>query len=338
VQHRDTDVTVIGAGVAGLTTAICLAESGLSVAVHAAEPPLQTTSVAAGAVWGPHLVGEDERIARWAAVTLDKLREIGATGPTGTGGNGVAPQSFVHQTTGIAATRTAAGSPPDFAASAESLSACDPAEVPPGYESAWRLSAPLVAMPEYLEYLYQRYLRSGGQPVVLASYPALPDAGRGAASPVVVNCTGAGAHQLVPDPDVVAVRGQVVVVRNPGISEFFVGVGPADGDLTYLFPHGERLVLGGTEQPGNWNRAPDEATADRIVAACSAVHPQLATAPVVAHRVGLRPFRSKVRLEAERMPAGPTVVHNYGHGGSGVTLSWGCALDAVGLVLAALGA
>jgi hypothetical protein len=47
-----------------------------------------------------------------------------------------------------------------------------------------------------------------------------------------------------------------------------------------------------------------------------------ATEPV---RVGLRPFRrGGVRLEAE---AGTRIVHNYGHGGSGVTLSWGCALE-----------
>jgi len=57
---------------------------------------------------------------------------------------------------------------------------------------------------------------------------------------------------------------------------------------------------------------------------------------VLEHRVGLRPARTSVRLEAER--AGEvTFVHNYGHGGSGVTLSWGCAEDATELVLAALG-
>jgi len=47
--------------------------------------------------------------------------------------------------------------------------------------------------------------------------------------------------------------------------------------------------------------------------------------------VCLRPFRpSGPRLEAERFGA-KTVVHNYGHGGSGWSLSWGCADEAAAL-------
>ncbi|MGO8956099.1 MAG: FAD-dependent oxidoreductase, partial [Streptosporangiaceae bacterium] len=117
--------------------------------------------------------------------------------------------------------------------------------------------------------------------------------------------------------------------------EFFVGTGPAPDDLVYLFPHGDTVVLGGTAEAGNWNREPDAATAEQILAACIAVRPQLRAATVLRHRVGLRPVRSSVRLEAERAD-GVTIVHNYGHGGAGVTLSWGCAQDASQLALAAL--
>jgi D-amino-acid oxidase len=48
---------------------------------------------------------------------------------------------------------------------------------------------------------------------------------------------------------------------------------------------------------------------------------------VVAHRVGLRPVRPEVRLEAVGR-----VIHCYGHGGAGVTVSWGCAEEVLGLV------
>jgi D-amino-acid oxidase len=315
---------VIGAGVIGLSTAICLAEAGLTVAVHAAEPPERTTSSAAGAIWGPHLVGDDDRIGRWASTTRQALGEL-----------------LEHPFVRVCSGTSAAGpdqdpGPPEVAHGAPDLVACPAADVPPGYATGWRFSAPLISMPEYLGYLCERYLQAGGEPVVRAAYPALADAAHAAGCPVLVNCSGSGANQLVPDPSIVPYRGQVAVARNPGITEFFVGAGGPGADLTYVLPHGDRVVLGGTEQEGDWNLAPDPATADRIVAACTAAVPALERAQILAHRVGLRPFRPAVRLEREAGPDGTTIVHNYGHGGSGVTLSWGCAQDAAALAIAAL--
>ena len=322
------DVTVIGAGVIGLSTAICLAEAGAQVAVHAAEPPERTTSAAAGALWGPHLVGADDRIGRWAEETRRRLLEL-MTFP------------FVQECSGMSAEAgvAATGSqPPEVAATAPGLTACPPGEVPPGYAVAWRFRAPLVSMPEYLGYLRERYLAAGGQPIVSAAYPTLAAAAQEADGGVLVNCAGTGARSLVPDPAVVAVRGQVVIARNPGITEFFVGAGHPAAELTYVFPHAGRVVLGGTEVHDDWRLAPDPGTADQILAACAAVVPALAGATVLEHRVGLRPYRPAVRLETEQAADGTAVVHNYGHGGSGVTLSWGCAQDAAALALAALDA
>ncbi len=318
------EVTILGAGVVGLTTAVRLAESGVTVAVHAAEPPLQTTSLAAGAVWGPHLVGPHDRVEHWAAQTLSTLHELIAAG-----------HPFVRLVDGVAFSRLAETAPPEFAAGASNLSACPAEELPDGYLTGWRLTAPLVTMPQYLSWLHERYRSAGGRAIRLIRYPTLADASRAAATRVMVNCTGCGANELVPDPEVTPVRGQAVVVANPGITRFFVGFGPG-GDLTYCFPHGDRVVLGGTEQPGDWNREPDPRLAKQIIANCSVIEPALEGAAVLEHRVGLRPVRPQVRLEAVRAPDGVTVVHNYGHGGAGVTLSWGCATEAAELVQAAL--
>jgi D-amino-acid oxidase len=248
-----------------------------------------------------------------------------------------AEPDVVHVAPGITATRTADAEPPEFAAGAADLRRCEPVELPEGYLAAWRLTAPLVSMPAYLGYLHERYLKAGGRPVQQQAFGTLADSVTGTGGRVIVNCTGCGARTLVPDPAVAPVRGQVVVTSNPGVSQFFVGVGAEPGDLTYFFPHGESVVLGGTEQLGNWSREPDPGTATRIVAACAAVEPKLADAAVLEHRVGLRPGRPQVRLETALADDGTTVVHNYGHGGSGVTLSWGCAEEAAGLALAALG-
>jgi D-amino-acid oxidase len=321
--------------VIGLTTGICLAEAGLRVLIAAAEPPQQSTSIAAGAVWGPHLVGHDDRIARWGQVTLDRFAELAGSRPDKRSVAGLT--GIVHTATGITASREEHASPPEFAPDPGALTAADPDEIPAGYRSAWRLSAPLIAMPEYLDYLAGRFGRAGGASTFPASFGSLSDASRLAqGARVIVNCTGTGARDLVPDASVTPVRGQAVVVANPGITEFFVGTGSDPGDLTYFFPHREVVVLGGTEQPGDCRREPDPATAERIVAACTAVQPALRGARVLGHRVGLRPARPSVRLEAEQLRADLTVIHNYGHGGAGVTLSWGCAADAAALALAVL--
>lgn len=330
MTQTDSDVLVIGAGVTGLSTAVCLAEAGVIVTVAAAEPPQQTTSVAAGALWGPHMVGADDRIARWSGVTLDRLAELSAPE---LGANALA--GIVRSATGITATAGPDPDPPsEFAAS--SLTPCEPAEIPAGYDAGWRMTAPLIAMPEYLDYLQQRLGRAGGTTTFPVKFAAIDDARAFAPSArVIVNCTGCGARELTGDTSVVPVRGQAVVVANPGLAEFFVGTGAARWQLTYVFPHDDVVLLGGTEQVGDWSREPDPAIAAQIISACTAVRPELAGAPVLGHRTGLRPTRPQVRLEAEQYGS-VTVLHNYGHGGAGVTLSWGCAEEATQLALAAL--
>jgi D-amino-acid oxidase len=321
VNSREPDVVVIGAGVSGLTTAICLAEAGLAVSVRAAKPPLATTSAAAGALWGPHLVGMDERVPRWAAITLARLLDLLGDQATG-----------VRLVSGVEASRSPQQDPPAWLASADGQPPRPAGLLPAGYAAGWEVTAPLVAMPVYLGYLLDRLRRAGVDIHDDCTFGSLPEAIGQAGAPMVVNCSGIGAHLLVPDPAVTPVRGQVVVVANPGISDFFVGAGQDPDDLIYLFPHRDTVVLGGTEQPGNWSVEPDPATAERIMRSCTALEPRLAGTEVIAHRVGLRPVRPSVRLEAEELGDGRRLLHNYGHGGAGITLSWGCALDVVNMV------
>jgi D-amino-acid oxidase len=322
------DVLVIGAGVSGLTTAVCLAEAGATVRIAAATPPAQTTSAAAGAIWGPHLVAMDDRAAHWADVTLARLLDLTAE-----------PAAAVRTLTGRQAARTRTD-PPDWVASLAGFRLCTSQELPAGFAAGWRFAAPVVTMPAYLAYLEARFRDSGGQAGETRNvkFGSLQEASSRTSAGVIVNCAGIGAYGLVSDCELMPVRGQVVVAANPGITEFFIGLGDESADLSYIFPHGDTVVLGGTEGHGDWSLEPDQATADRILRDCAAIEPSLRGARVVGHRVGLRPVRPAVRLEAERLPGGRTVVHNYGHGGAGVSLSWGCAGDAAGLALAALGA
>jgi D-amino-acid oxidase len=125
------------------------------------------------------------------------------------------------------------------------------------------------------------------------------------------------------DPRMKPVRGQHVVVENPGLTEFFYERSQGAA-LTSFIPHARRLVLGGTVEPGEWSLEPDPAVTEDILRRCAAVEPRIAGATVIGVDVGLRPGRAEVRLDEERVD-GARVVHNYGHGGVGVALSWGCA-------------
>ena len=185
-------------------------------------------------------------------------------------------------------------------------------------------------MPVYLDYLRARFERAGGT-LEVAAVRSLPELA--GIAPVLVNCSGAGAHDLVPDPAVVPVRGQVVIAANPGIEEFYINRDDEPPWITYMFPHGDTVLLGGTNEEGAWDEEPRPYIAERIVAACSAIDPRLRGVEILEHRVGLRPCRPEVRLESEPLD-GSILWHNYGHGGAGISLSWGCAAEIAAEILA----
>jgi D-amino-acid oxidase len=317
----DVDALVVGAGVVGLTTAACLAEAGLRTAVTAADPPGRTTSIAAGAIWGPVRCGPRERVAGWARAGLEVLSALAAD-----------PAAGIRQVSGVMVLASPEPAP-DWLADlpAPGWPASRPltaAELPAGMACGWRYTAPVVTMPRYLPYLAERFRRAGGTITTGARVESLASL----AAPLIVNCTGIGARDLVPDPSVVPVRGQVVVVANPGLTEFYRA--PADGpEYCYAFPHDDVVVLGGTADEGSWDLTPSKDAARRILRDCGTVFPELADAPVVTERVGLRPYRPEVRLEAEDLGDGRVLWHSYGHGGAGVTLSWGCARELTAAVL-----
>ncbi|MET8676613.1 FAD-dependent oxidoreductase [Streptomyces sp. NPDC004647] len=316
----ESDVIVVGGGVIGLTTAIVLAESAQRVRVWSRDPAGDTTSAVAGGLCWPYRIEPEEQAVTWSLHSFHVLSEL-AEAPDETGVRLVA--GTMADTSGWDMGRWGESVPGLRAARAE--------ELPDGYEAGFHARTPLVDMRAHLPYLERRLAAAGG---VLERRVAvsLDEAGREAS--FVVNCTGLGARDLVPDPDVRPVQGQLVVVENPGIDQWFVAAGGGAEETTYILPQPYGVILGGTAREGAWDLTPDPGTAEAIVRRCARCHRGLAEARVLEHRVGLRPFRSRVRLEVERLPGGALCVHNYGHGGAGITVSWGCAEEAAWLIVA----
>lgn len=311
------DAIVVGAGVIGLTTGICLAEAGLRVQIRTEVPPPRTTSAAAGAMVGPASSPPGDRAWAWEQATLVEFTELATVADTG-----------VRIRRGLLAARPGSPPPPPGMAEAAGLTPADPADLPHGFEYGLWATAPLVNMPRYLGYLTDRFGAAGGR-VDIAPITSLSDVA--AETPLMANCTGIGARNLVPDPEVHPVRGQHVIVENPGLDTFFLET-PLGTAWASYFPHGDHVVLGGTATVDDRNLAADPAIAREIQNRCAEVEPRLRDARVVGHRVGLRPARPTVRLEIEKIGSS-RCVHNYGHGGVGVSMSWGCAREATSMLM-----
>ncbi|MBS4729831.1 FAD-binding oxidoreductase [Mycobacterium sp. SM1] len=312
---------VVGAGVSGLTTAICLAEAGWAVRVWAAAMPEATTSVVAGAVWTPVFSEPVAKTLAWSEASLRTFAELSENPATGVR---LAPALIV----GVpgAGELPGVGEGASHAKLVPDLRSADPAEIPDGFQVGFHATLPLIDMPRYLVYLTGRLAAAGGE-VEMHSVRSLAEAAD--AAPTVVNCAGLGARDLAADDSVRPAFGQHVVLTNPGLEQLFLELS-TDTEWTCYFPHPQRVVCGGIRIPGRWDTSPEPDVTERILRRCRRIEPRLATAEVIETITGLRPDRPAVRVAAE--PLGRArCIHNYGHGSSGVTLSWGCAREAAEL-------
>ena len=311
-------VIVLGCGVSGLSTGIRLLEAGYTVSIWARDLPPHTTSNVAAAIWHPYIAFPVERVVAWGQRTFDVLCELSEVPETGV---------VIRQ--GLEVFNEDRPDP-WWQNCVRNFRYALPEELPAGYRGGYIFEVPITEMSIYLAYLMRRFTEAGGE-IVQREVTTLQEAGD--ECDIVANCTGLGAHKLLGDNEMYPVRGQIVRV-SPPIERFMLDE-PEDGThtVTYIIPRSTDCVLGGTAQVGNWSLEPDMEIAENILQRCIRLAPELKHAQVTEHVVGLRPGRSAVRLEVETQPGGALLAHNYGHGGSGVTLSWGCAEDIVAQVV-----
>ncbi len=324
-------ITVIGAGVIGLSCAYELAEAGHEVTVIADHGPGDTVSALAGALWFPyHAAGTEQVVER----SLRRFVELAALGDTGAD---TATDDFtddvppVQMRTGVLHERL---DTPDRSWVAPLVEVLGDDAVQP-VDGGVRATLPMIMTSRYLAWLMDSCRMNGVafQWRTVASLEELT----GTTDAVVIAGGLRGGDLLGGDDAVAPVRGQLMLVANgdggedgPLLTDWVV-----DSDdpahMTYVFPREDEIVVGGTSEPGSWDETPDQATAEAILARAEALVPELTELPIIGHGAGLRPARETVRIEhvdGHDLP----VIAAYGHGGAGVTLSWGTAERVVELV------
>jgi D-amino-acid oxidase len=311
-------VAIVGAGVSGLTCGALFAERGFPVKIFAEQIAEQTTSGAAGALWFPYDAEPADKVIPWALATYKVLVDLCKDARSGV--SMIELRQYCRtgeiQIPDWASSFVIPSTPPVMSSEVEtSLNISDSA-----FSNGFAITVPLMDTTIYLDYLINRFQKAGGEIKESVRFEKLEDVDP--KFDLVINCAGIGARKLAHDVDLEPHRGQVAIV--PKINNLNCAVVCDDAPLMYAIPRTNDCVFGGTNDVSD-NLNPDSATTKSIVAECSRIL-NIQKPRVLRERVGLRPFRkSGVRLEKEKLRDGRTVIHNYGHGGSGFTLSWGCA-------------
>jgi glycine/D-amino acid oxidase-like deaminating enzyme len=254
--HRDA--AVIGCGALGLSTARLLQDAGFGVTIYARDLPPNTTSNIAGAQWAPTSVVDTEartpafeqqfvRASRFAYRYFQNL-----AGPK----YGVWwRENYVIDD----APTTALAWEIEVISELLPMTSLAPGEHAFGARHVRRFLSMHIEPATYLAAVLTDYRLAGGR-VVVREFPdrqslaALPE-------PLIVNCTGLSAGKLFDDPDVMPVKGQLLVLA-PQADVDYITIGPAG---LYMMPRQDGIILGGSFERGEWSLEPTAAVRDRIL-------------------------------------------------------------------------
>ncbi len=313
---NNKNIIVIGAGVSGLSTAILLHDAGYEVTIWTKDLTADTTSNIAAAFWYPYLCNPRDKAISWSKFTYQYL-EKNTLGDETSGTRYIMFTEYLKEK-----------SPePWWRPAVEVFERPAPAELPEGYVDGYRTKAIVMDTSRYLPWLLNQ-LENRGIEIVQRTISSFDEA-FDEQYQVVVNCTALGSRELCDDDRLYPVRGQVVRVEPNGFTE--VVADESDENLTYIIPRFNDIIIGGTAQANDWNLKVDPDDTTDILRKAGVIADEFTDVKVLEEKVGLRPARDEIRLEAEDKN-GKTLIHNYGHGGAGFTLSWGCANEVVKLV------
>lgn len=313
-------IAVVGGGIIGISSALYAVEQvpGIDITVIGAEFTPNTTGDGSAGFWNPYIFGAipAEKMRSWCSDSFNYLQKIGCSAEGKRCGVGFLSCYQLSERPIEEPLYS------DIFLEWRHMKSRELELFPKQYRYGAFFTTIFAECKKLLPYMMDRFKAKGGKIIQrrihkLTELSELYD--------VVINCTGVEAAHLVGDREVQPIRGQVIRVRAPWIKHAVTA-----GNF-YILPNSDDVVCGGTRQVGNWNKNVDPQDRENIWNGCCSLVPSLRHAEVITEWVGLRPGRSYPRIERETIRGynGSTleVIHNYGHGGSGVTLFWGCARD-----------
>lgn len=191
------------------------------------------------------------------------------------------------------------------------------------FESGWHIEVPLIETPVYLPFLLNAFKKKGGKikKKIIQSFDELMND-----ETIVINCTGLGSRELAHDDQLIPIRGQIALMKTKNQHRIILD----DSAPTYIVYRTDGCICGGTYEENCYEAEPEVKTMWQVLLRCFELEPQLKnSATLISCWAGLRPYRPDIRVERE---PGKSLIHNYGHGGSGFTVSWGCAEEVMKLL------
>lgn len=307
------NISIAGCGVIGLTTAIRLQEEGYEVRIITRDLPQHTTSNKAAAFWFPYHVRDSERILDWSMYSYHKFESLAAKDNCGVH---MIPVIKLGNEVNEIEQRIKDTLP------AERFRPLHTEELRGGFDSGWCIQVPLIETPVYLPYLLNTFIEAGGK-IIQRSIQSLDELLQ--EETLLINCTGLGSRELAQDDQVIPIRGQIALLKTENRHRIVL----EDLAPTYIVYRSDGCICGGTYEVNCADVQPEEKTLQQILERCIHLEPELQSATIIDSWTGLRPFRADIRVEIQ---TGKPLIHNYGHGGSGFTVSWGCAEEVVKLL------
>lgn len=308
------NIAIIGAGISGMSTAFLLMQKKHHITIYAKAFSPNITSNRAAAFWFPYHIRNDRRGIRWCQVSYEYYKKLAEQKDTG-----------ISMRQLIKVLRKGVEEEEPIWIDFMPEGACrimDKAELPENIARGYKVKVPLMETQIFLPYLQQQLSDKGVKFIEkeIKDFSELTNDYDN-----VINCSALGSRKLCNDESVIPVRGQVGLLSPKNNMSIYLD----NEKPLYIVPRKDAIIVGGTYEERVETEITEPSTIEKILNNAYEVFPELKQQQVIGSWAGLRPYRPEVRVEHE---AGTNIVHNYGHGGSGFTLSFGCAEDVVKIV------